>query len=85
MAGYAEAAPQGVTGSKSRYKAKDSDYRLTHIDIEMADNGYLVTCRHEPIRMKGGPDIPYKEPTKLVFEDHESLMKAFPTLLSKKS
>lgn len=77
-------AAQGTTGKVSRYKATDADYRLTEISISPADNGFVVSCRHEPVRSKNGPEIPYREPSKLVFENAESLIKAFPKMLGHK-
>jgi hypothetical protein len=85
--GYAMAVqdrPEGVSGRARRYKPSDKDYKLSSINISPADNGFVVECRHEPIREKNGPDIPYREPAKMVFADAASLIKAIPKMLGHK-
>lgn len=81
----AKEAPQGIVGSALRYKASDKDYRLIEVATAPADNGFVVTCRHEPIRVKNGPDIPYREPSKLVFNDVDALLKAMPGIMRHKT
>lgn len=67
---------QGIVGSRPsrRRKAKDSDYKLSRVEIVPADNGYTVSCYHEPKDKDGGQIYPFREPKKLVYRDVSSML-----------
>lgn len=66
-------AAQGLTKTGRRRKAKDSDYKLSRLEITPADNGYLVTTFHEP-KSGAGDVAAYREPKKSVYKDRAAMV-----------
>lgn len=50
--------------------------KLESVNIEIAENGFLVSCHYKPKKSKKNEPMPYEPPKKKVFESVESL-KAF--------
>ena len=62
------AAPVSVTAPRGKGDRQRKPGELTNISIDVAENGFVGRCRHEPKKDKGG--FPgYSEPAEYVLAD----------------
>ncbi len=65
----------GVAKRKAARMPMEDDGDLERMEVEPAENGFMVTAHHKPPASKGkkgGPEVMYQPPKKQVFETAHS-------------
>ena len=65
---------EGVSYTQPASQTSSGKTSISNIDIDVADNGFVVTCRRKQPESKTNRPTPYVEPSKHAFTSKSELM-----------